>query len=213
MKIAEVLGGEIDLGLGGDVGAVGAFNFAGDRFERAAHLVVNEVELFDAVVIGGGDFHGDAIVGIGANVGARLGDLHDGDFIGLHDEMIELGVRAFVTVGVGQFDGTIILLTLINGVLGLVVLLEGTKGRADATPRIAAFVLLAAIVVAGIFSPDPFYYIIKKMVYSDPSKNMEIYYHKEGVAATTTALGSKNNVLNKEIFINGIGMTTLVRAL
>ena len=39
---------------------------------------------------------------------------------------------------------------------------------------------------------------------------MEIYYHKEGVAATTTALGSKSNVLNKEIFINGIGMTTLV---
>jgi spermidine synthase len=141
------------------------------------------------------------------SIGSGMGMLYSMNTLGC---ILGSLVCGYIMISFLGTRGTIILLSLINGIMGMVVLLEATKNSSGITTRATAGVLLGGAIVAGIFSPDPFYYVIKKMVYADPARNMEIYYHKEGVAATTTAFGSKSNPMDKHIFINGIGMTELV---
>ena len=141
------------------------------------------------------------------SIGSGMGMLYSMNTLGC---ILGSLICGYIMISFLGTRGTIILLSLINGTMGLIVLLEATKGSTGVVTRATAGITLGGIIVAGIFSPDPFFYVEKKMVYSDPSRNMEIYYHKEGVAATTTAFGSKTNPLDKHIFINGIGMTELV---
>ncbi|MFA6924329.1 MAG: fused MFS/spermidine synthase, partial [Bacteroidales bacterium] len=104
---------------------------------------------------------------------------------------------------------TVILVSLINCLMGFIVLTVGLEKLIRNKNLIIASILLIAGLLISIYSPDPFYTVIKKVVYSSKSK-MEVYYHKEGISATTTAYGSKTDFFDKHILINGMGMTSLV---
>lgn len=136
---------------------------------------------------------------------------HIGDGIGFLYAMNTVGciagslVAGFILIAAIGTRGTVIFISLTEAVLGAIVLAHSGAKRQNLA---FASILIIATLGLGILSPDPFFSVIKKIVDRDP--NMEIYYHKEGVAATTTAYGSKTEPLDKHILINGIGMTSLV---
>ncbi len=75
-----------------------------------------------------------------------------------------------------------------------------------------ATAVLAAAIALGVASPDPFAVAVSRAVgreFGYHAKEVKIYLHKEGIAATTTALGIPSKPLSKHLWVNGIGMTTL----
>ncbi|MGB7566505.1 MAG: fused MFS/spermidine synthase [Chitinivibrionales bacterium] len=104
--------------------------------------------------------------------------------------------------------GTMILLAGVNIWVGGYVLLK-INGRI--MKSIAGLVIIAILFVA-FFSPDPFLSALKKAMaqaYGPQTSKIQIYYHRENVAATTTACGAKEEPHKKQLFINGICITKL----
>jgi spermidine synthase len=118
-------------------------------------------------------------------------------------------VCGFILIRVLGTKGTILALAGVNLVIGLAIALTSqarVKSSKYLKPVYAGLILS---ILLGIFSPDPFYAVLKKEIYELLGEDMEIYYHKESVAATTTAFGSRIKPLSKYLWINGIGMTFL----
>jgi spermidine synthase len=104
--------------------------------------------------------------------------------------------------------GTMALLAGVNMIIGGYVLLS-VKGRM--TKSFACLGIAAALIVA-FFSPDPFLSVLKKSMreeFGALSARIQVYYHRENTAATTTAWGLKENPLSRQLYINGVGMTKL----
>lgn len=114
----------------------------------------------------------------------------------------------FILIHVLGTRGTMVLLAGVNILLGGYVLLN-MKGR---TARSIAGIGIIAILILAFLSPDPFLSVLKKSLsedYGAAAANVQIYYHRENTAATTTAFGIKGAPFSKQLYINGIGMTKL----
>ncbi|MFI5221333.1 MAG: fused MFS/spermidine synthase [Bacteroidia bacterium] len=139
------------------------------------------------------------------SIGGGIGRLYSANTLGC---ILGSLISGYILIQFLGTRGTIILLSVMNVGTGLIVLLNSSERAEKKGTIISVFSLTALTIVIGFFSPDPFYTVIKKTILSNP--DYEIYYHKEGVTATTTAYGSKTNLTDKHILINGIGMTALV---
>ena len=140
-----------------------------------------------------------------SSIGGGIGRLYSVNTLGC---ILGSLISGYILIRFLGTQGTIILLAIINASVGLIVLLISSERSVKTNKLIAALSLALLTVFMGFESPDPFYTVIKKVILSNP--DYEIYYHKEGVVATTTAYGSKTNPTDKQVLINGIGMTALV---
>jgi spermidine synthase len=104
--------------------------------------------------------------------------------------------------------GTMILLAGVNILIGGYVLLN-MKDRI--TRSIAGFSIIVLLTV-GFLTPDPFLSVLKKSLREEIGPKiaqLQLYYHRENTAATTTACGIKGEPMEKQLYINGVGMTKL----
>jgi len=104
--------------------------------------------------------------------------------------------------------GTMVLLSGVNILIGGYVLLN-MKGRIT---KSCASLTMVAILVVAFLSPDPFLAVLKKSLkteYGPMAAQIQVYFHRENTAATTTAWGIKGDPMAKQLYINGVGMTKL----
>ena len=104
--------------------------------------------------------------------------------------------------------GTMIVLAGINMTLGGYVLLNVKE---QAARRIACGAIIGILIIAMV-SPDPFLSVFRKSLkqeFGAQGENVQIFYHRENTAATTTACGFKGRPLEKHLYINGVGMSKL----
>ncbi len=140
-----------------------------------------------------------------STIGGGIGRLYSVNTLGC---ILGSLISGYVLIQFLGTQGTIILLAIINSSVGLIVLLTGYGRTVKNAAIVAAMSLTLLTAFFSFTAPDPFYTVIKRVITTNP--DYEIYYHKEGVVATATAYGSKTNPLDKQILINGIGMTALV---
>lgn len=103
---------------------------------------------------------------------------------------------------------TMLILACVNMFLGMYVLLN----MKNAKTRLFACAAVAAILIVAILSPDPFISVFRKSLkekFGPRCPDIQVYYHRENSAATTTAWGVKGFPMGKQLYINGIGMTKL----
>jgi len=139
-------------------------------------------------------------------VGSGVGRLYSMNTLGC---ILGSLVSGFILIKMLGTKGTILALAGLNLVIGLSITLGSTvrfKSSKYLKPVYAGLILS---ILLGIFSPDPFYNVLKKEMYKILGEDMEVYYHKESISATTTAFGSRTKPLSKYLWINGIGMTFL----
>ena len=121
-------------------------------------------------------------------------------------------VCGFLLISLLGTKGTAITLAGLELALGWTALLID-PARKRYRVRAPAWGLLLAALALGVSAPDPFMAMVKKRMAQGNSPEMlprvELYYHKEGVAATTTALGLRGIPAAKKLWVNGIGMTVL----
>jgi spermidine synthase len=127
-------------------------------------------------------------------------------------------VCGFLLIWIFGTRGTILALAAFNAAIGLAMLLR-EPGNIS-WPRLSAvaagyLVIMAPLAYKG---PDPFRVVINRALasvgrdtLSDDFRtdNMRVYYHKEGMTATVTALGDDKVATAKQLCINGISMTQL----
>ncbi|MFA5781802.1 MAG: fused MFS/spermidine synthase [Bacteroidales bacterium] len=138
-------------------------------------------------------------------IGKDIGFLYSMNTIGC---ILGSLISGYILIRFVGTRGTIIIISLINGLMGMVIILSNQKKFFKKKNVIISSLILASIIILSYKSPDPFFTVVKKRVYG--KKNMQLYYHKEGIMATTTAFGSTTDSLDKHILINGVGMTALV---
>lgn len=139
-------------------------------------------------------------------VGSGVGRLYSMNTLGCILGSLVCGFILIQTLGT---KGTILALAGLNLVIGLFIALSSSvriKSSKYLKPVYAGLIL---VVLLGIFSPDPFFNVLKKEIKKILGEDMEIYYHKESISATTTAFGSQIKPLSKYLWVNGIGMTFL----
>ena len=103
---------------------------------------------------------------------------------------------------------TMLLLACVNMLLGICVLLN----MKDAKTRLFACAAVATILIVAVLAPDPFLSVFRKSLrekFGSRCPDIQVYYHRENSAATTTAWGVKGFPMEKQLYINGIGMTKL----
>lgn len=139
-------------------------------------------------------------------VGSGVGRLYSMNTFGC---ILGSVVSGFILIKIFGTRGTILALAGLNLIIGLLITLSGSikvKTSRYLKPVYAGVILSLLL---GIFSPEPFFTVLKKEIYRLLGEDMEIYYHKESITATTTAFGSKTKPLAKYLWINGVGMTFL----
>ncbi len=108
---------------------------------------------------------------------------------------------------------TVLLLAGLSLLLGGITLLSGPGKAKPVLNRLAAAGLVLAVLAGvGAAAPDPFMSMVKKRLMKKLNGDLsavEFYYHRESVAATTTAFGIRGSPLSKKLWVNGIGMTVL----
>ena len=121
-------------------------------------------------------------------------------------------VCGFILIGLLGTRGTVLVLTATNIFIGIIVLYKTHSFLRNSRLSIGIAVLLIGILALGLFSPDPFRNSIFKLARLSGApfgKDAKIYYHREAAAATTTVMGQEDDVLTRNLWINGIGMTSL----
>jgi spermidine synthase len=121
-------------------------------------------------------------------------------------------LTGFVLLSVLGTRWSMVTLAGLNMALGAAVLVKESSafGRMQTYATVAAGAVLTlglAVVV-----PDPFLWAVRRsteVYFGSKADQVEIYYNKESIAATTTAMGFRGDPLGKHLWINGIGMTNL----
>lgn len=139
-------------------------------------------------------------------VGSGVGRLYSMNTLGC---ILGSLVCGFILIRLFGTRGTILALAGVNLAIGLLISLGVLTRNKSSRYMKPVYAGLIFSVLLGIFSPDPFYTVLKKEIYKILGEDMEVYYHKESISATTTAFGSKYRPLSKYLWINGIGMTFL----
>jgi spermidine synthase len=141
------------------------------------------------------------------NVGQSIGQIYSANTIGC---ILGSLVCGFVFIPLLGSTGTVLVFAGINLLLGIVLFLTDLQ-RLRRTMGLAVVVGgITCTIMAAIFIKDPFYQIIKQRVHNTFGDHGVIYLHKENVAATITAFGSETNPLSRHLWLNGVGMTTLL---
>jgi spermidine synthase len=141
------------------------------------------------------------------SVGQAIGKLYSLNTVGCILGSLVCGFLLIPVLGTWK---TVLTLAGINVLLGLVLFLTDL--------RRLRWVLTSAVIVGGLgvtfigwaVVKDPFLQIIRNRVQRDLGDDGIIYLHRENVAATITAFGSKTRPLYKRLWLNGVGMTVLV---
>jgi len=118
-------------------------------------------------------------------------------------------VSGFILIKLLGTKGTILALAGVNLAIGLAIALKSSARDKSFRYLRPIYIGLVLSIGLGIFSPDPFFSVLKKEIHKILGEDLEIYYHKESISATTTAFGSQIQPLSKYLWINGIGMTFL----
>jgi len=121
-------------------------------------------------------------------------------------------ISGFLFIQVFGTRGTILLLSAINVLIGLIILYRDISNRNNYNLNVFIGSVVVVIFALGSFAPEPYLASVNKLIsglYGDNGKNVKIYYHKEGVAATATVIGLESYPLSKRLLINGIGVTSL----
>ena len=118
-------------------------------------------------------------------------------------------VSGFILIKLLGTKGTILALAGVNLAIGLAIALSSSARDKSFRYLRPIYIGLVLSIGLGIFSPDPFFFVLKKEIHKILGEDLEIYYHKESISATTTAFGSQIQPLSKYLWINGIGMTFL----
>lgn len=139
-------------------------------------------------------------------VGAGVGRLYAMNTFGC---ILGSLVCGFVLIYILGTKGTILFLAGVNAVIGIWLMLIHLPRIKKRRFLVPAYGLLTVTIALALFSPDPFFSVLKREIHKKLGDDMEIYYHKESVTATTTAFGSKTKPLTKYLWINGVGMTFL----
>jgi spermidine synthase len=141
------------------------------------------------------------------NVGSGIGRLYCMNTLGAIFGSLICG---FILMRIFGSRGTILFLASLNIIIGLIISFFSSgryKNYFSAVSICALFCLFA-----GIFSPDPFFTVVKKRIalkWGERLSDIKIFYHRESLVATTTALGSMTNPVERSLWINGVGMTVL----
>lgn len=139
-------------------------------------------------------------------VGAGVGRLYAMNTFGC---ILGSLVCGFVLIYILGTKGTILFLAGVNAVIGIWLMLIHLPRIKKRRFLVPGYGLLTVTIALALFSPDPFFSVLKREIHKKLGDDMEIYYHKESVTATTTAFGSKTKPLTKYLWINGVGMTFL----
>jgi len=139
-------------------------------------------------------------------VGGGVGRLYSMNTLGCIFGSLVCGFILIKSLGT---RGTILTLAGVNLAIGLAIAWSRQARGKSFRYLKPVYAGLVLSLLLGIFSPDPFYTVLKKEIRTILGEDMEIYYHKESISATTTAFGSKVQPLSKYLWINGIGMTFL----
>ena len=121
-------------------------------------------------------------------------------------------VCGFVFISVLGTRMTMLALASLNIAIGVRLLLIDRAVALRPVGRWAAGACVAATLVLAPFSPDPFRAAIDRSMgthFGSAASDMEVYYHEESVAATTTAFGASDDPRQRYLWINGIGITNL----
>jgi spermidine synthase len=116
-------------------------------------------------------------------------------------------VCGFVLLGSLGTKNSFILLSGLNFIAGAVFLMSSLKRRYSHFALVLLFGIAAAIV--GLRAGDPFLDMVKIKAREIWGPQTRIFYHHESVYATTTAFGNEDNARDRQLWINGIGMTHL----
>jgi spermidine synthase len=122
-------------------------------------------------------------------------------------------VCGFILIGTLGTRGTLIALSVLQAIVGIMLLSRIPVSAPFRNRRnIAVSIVLALTVFLGAFAPDPFFTLAKKVAdkwrkVGRYSQNALRYFHREGVAATTTALWLEGVPQAKALLINGVGVT------
>ena len=100
----------------------------------------------------------------------------------------------------------------LNVLVGIGILFYAAQGAGKYALYAAAGVAAALSLVLALLAPDPFRAAVNRSIeitFGASANRVEVYYHKESIAATTTAMGIDNIWQTKHLWVNGIGMTIL----
>ena len=107
---------------------------------------------------------------------------------------------------------TIIVLSAVNLMIGFSMLYRQFTGRKAASTRSYAAAGALILLLAALFSPDPFKASIENLLHGPSGMENpggKIYFHNEDTAATTTVVSITGQPTGKVLLINGIGVTGL----
>ena len=102
-----------------------------------------------------------------------------------------------------------VILGLLNILLGFILFIVSPSAERGRLPWIAGFLASCfAFVALGI--GDPYEIVMRERVFQYLGPNAQVYAFYEGVSGTTVPAGSPEHPLARHLFVNGIGMTSLV---
>jgi spermidine synthase len=107
---------------------------------------------------------------------------------------------------------TLLAVSGLNVLIGIGILFYVSEGAKKAVLYAVAGGAAALALVLTLLAPDPFRAAVSRsieMSFGAYANRVEVYYHKESVAATTTAMGIDDFWQSKHLWVNGIGMTVL----
>jgi spermidine synthase len=140
-------------------------------------------------------------------VGSDVGRLYSANTIGC---ILGSLVCGFVMIQTFGTHTSIIVLSGLNFFIGVAVICKPIRRIVNAKIAFLLSGVLILIIVLGSYMPDPFLNAARRSIskkYKQLSSSVEIFFHKEAVAATTTALGIDDIVYSKRLLVNGISVT------
>lgn len=141
------------------------------------------------------------------NVGESIGRVYSLNTVGCILGSLVCGFLLIPQLGSG---GTILAVAGINILLGMLLFM--TDFQRFRRPLTLAVIIgsLGLTISMAVVVENPFFEIIEQRIQRELHDDGIIYLHRESAAATVTAFGSRSDDLQKHLWINGFGMTSLV---
>ena len=102
-----------------------------------------------------------------------------------------------------------VILGLLNILLGFILFFVSPSAERGRLPWVAGF-LASCFVFMAFGVGDPYKIIMRERVFQYLGPSAQMYSFYEGVSGTTVPAGSSEHPLARHLFVNGIGMTSLV---
>jgi spermidine synthase len=138
--------------------------------------------------------------------GESLGMLYAANTVGC---ILGSLVTGFVFIPWMGSSRTAVLLAMLNVAAGLVLWAVALR---DAPNVLMRWAVPAIALVGGVFAPgaaSAYDRAILRSAAAVSGPNAELYYHREGAVAATTAFGDRSDPMRARLWVNGVGMTHL----